>query len=129
VVTLISPDGTSGGPMRAALDQAKALQAAGHEVTVLGGWRQSSPLPTSIEGIPCVLFRVRQPFPGSNLRGLWSLRMLWTTPRALGHADILHAHACRDLVIMFALSCASVMQLPAVTQTHGMVIESTLGRF
>ena len=39
VATLFTPDGEYGGPVRVAMNQALALAAAGHEVTLAGAAR------------------------------------------------------------------------------------------
>ena len=122
IVTLVSPDGEYGGPVRVALNQARALRDAGHDARVIGGARGfGASLPTEINGVPVHLFPVRTIIPGIGFAGLASPSLQRWLHRDGACADILHIHAARDLVTLPAADWARRHHIPYVLQTHGMI--------
>ncbi|WP_396642508.1 glycosyltransferase [Microbacterium sp.] len=126
IVTLVSPNGEYGGPLRVAVNQLVALRERGHEV-VLGGAHRGftgSP-PADLEGVPAKLFPARTLIPGSGFAGL-AAPGLWRAIRL--HAqefDVVHVHTARDLVTLPAARIAQSLGVRTVLQTHGMIDEST----
>ena len=122
IVTLISPLGEYGGPVRVAVNQAAALVARGHEVTIVAATRgYGDTPPRQIEGIETRLFPARRLLPGRSFSGLGS-PSLWRWVRAHGgDYDIAHVHAARDFVTMPAAAIVKRGGTPYVLQTHGMV--------
>lgn len=122
IVTLVSPDGEYGGPVRVALNQARALREAGHDARVVGGARGfGDTLPTEIDGVPVHLFAARTIIPGIGFAGLASPGLQRWLRRQGGSADILHIHAARDFVTLPAADWARRHRVPYVLQTHGMI--------
>lgn len=122
VVTLVSPLGEYGGPVRVAVNQAHALAAQGHSVTLAGAARGfEGPLPRSVEGIEAQLFPAvtlvpRIGFAGIGAPGLWR----WVR-RAVDDFDVVHVHAARDLVTLPVALITRRRGVPYVLQTHGMI--------
>lgn len=131
VVTLVSPLGEYGGPVRVAVNQARALAALGHDVTLAGGARGfDGALPRTVEGVPAELHPAitlipRIGFAGVGSPGLWR----WLR-RNVTDYDVVHVHAARDLVTLPAARIAHALGVPYVLQTHGMIDASarTLAR-
>ena len=122
VVTLVSPDGEYGGPVRVALNQARALREAGHDARVVGGARGFlGALPTQIDSVPVHLFPVRTVIPGIGFAGLASPTLQRWLRREGASADVLHIHAARDFVTLPAADWARRHHVPYVLQTHGMI--------
>lgn len=122
IVTYISPDGAYGGPVRVAINQAKALTDLGHEVVLAaaaGGF--DGPLPTSFDGFPVRLFPARQLIPGSGFAGLVSPWLVTWLPSALKNTDVVHVHLARDLITLPAALVTLLFQKALLVQTHGMV--------
>lgn len=122
VVTYISPDGAYGGPVRVAINQAKALTELGHEVVVTaaaGGFEDS--LPAEFDGFPASLFPARRVVPKSGFAGITSPGLLKWLVQAVRAADVVHVHLARDLVTVPAAAIALLMKKPLVVQTHGMI--------
>jgi glycosyltransferase involved in cell wall biosynthesis len=124
VVTLITPTGAYGGPVRVALNQAAEMTGRGHDVLVAAAAQGFTELPTQIEGIECRLFPAARLVPGTGFAGLSSPTLLrWLA----GHAsdfDVVHVHAARDLVTLPALLVAARVR-PVFAQTHGMIDASS----
>ena len=126
VVTLVSPNGEYGGPLRVAVNQATALMQRGHEVTIVAAHRgyRGRP-PTEVGGVPARLFQVRRVAPATGFAGLCApgmLRYLWAT---LPSYDIAHVHVARDLVTLPAARLIARLGLPYVLQPHGMIDASS----
>lgn len=122
VVTYISPDGAYGGPVRVAINQAKALTEQGHDVVVAaaaGGFE--GPLPAEFDGFPVRLFPGRRVMPKTGFAGLTSPRLLSWLATAVKGADVVHVHLARDLVTLPASKVALLARKPFVVQTHGMI--------
>ncbi|GAB3127613.1 glycosyltransferase [Tsukamurella serpentis] len=122
VVTLVSPDGAFGGPLSVAINQARALRAAGHEVVLAAGATGYDTAPTEISGVPARLFPAHRvlPIPGyaaMRARGL----NRWLRGVVSGF-DVVHVHLARDLVTMPAAIAVRRAGVPYVVQTHGMII-------
>lgn len=122
LVTLVSPDGAYGGPVRVAINQARALIHRGHDVTVAGGQRGfGSDVPTQIDSVPVSLFPVRTVVPGIGFAGLAAPALQrWLTQHAHEY-DIIHVHAARDFVTLRAAAWLQRHRVPYVLQTHGMI--------
>jgi glycosyltransferase involved in cell wall biosynthesis len=125
IVTYISPDGAYGGPVRVAINQAKALRDLGHDVVVAaaaGGFSEC--LPTVYDGFRVHLFPSRRVVPRAGFAGLSSPRLLSWLLIAIRGADVVHVHLARDLVSLPAAAIALLMKKPLVVQTHGMIDET-----
>lgn len=125
VVTLISPDGAYGGPVRVAVNQAAALIAAGHQVTVAAGTRGYQQPPTELDGVGLRLFPVRTILPGTGFAGLAAPGMLRWLRRSASDFDVAHIHLARDLVTLPAAARVRKAGVPYFVQTHGMIDPST----
>lgn len=122
LVTLVSPDGAYGGPVRVALNQARALNERGHEVTLAGGQRGfGAHVPTEMETVPVSLFPVRTVLAGTGFAGLASPALHRWLSSAVTGVDIVHVHAARDLVTLRAADWLRRHHIPYVLQTHGMI--------
>jgi glycosyltransferase involved in cell wall biosynthesis len=121
VIAYVSADGAYGGPVSVALDQAAALQQAGHDVTVVAGAdaatfaRPDSQAPFRLE-----LFRAVRPRSGS-FAGLVAPGLLAWTGRHAAEFDVVHVHMTRDLVTLPAARIAQVRKVPVVVQAHGQI--------
>jgi glycosyltransferase involved in cell wall biosynthesis len=124
VVTLISPDGAYGGPVRVAFNQTRQLRSQGHEVLVAGAYRGYGAVPRELDGVAVQLTRPRAIVPFMGFAGLASPGLLWWMLRGLSRYDVVHIHLARDLVTLPAAVLALVMRKRLVVQTHGMIIPS-----
>jgi glycosyltransferase involved in cell wall biosynthesis len=124
VVTLVTPDGAYGGPVRVAVNQAKALIEQGHEVTIFAGTRGFARVPTEIDGVPVRLFPTLQAVPGTGFAGLTSPRLLAAVRRAVRKFDVWHIHLARDFVTLPAAAILRRLRASYVVQCHGMIDES-----
>lgn len=121
VVTLFSPDAAYGGPLRVALNQSKALQDSGHDVTIVAGSRGYEVLPTHEHGVPVKLFRARNAIPKIGYAGMVAPAMLLWLRRSIQYYDIVHVHLARDLVTLPVARLALAYGIPTFVQTHGMI--------
>ncbi|KIQ11789.1 glycosyltransferase [Rhodococcus sp. MEB064] len=121
VVTLISPDGAYGGPVRVAVNQARELIARGHDVTIAAGTRGFDVIPTEQDGVPVRLFPVRSVLPGAGFAGLSSPAMVAWFLRHGRDYDVIHVHLARDLVTLPVARIAVARSQRLFTQTHGMI--------
>ena len=122
LVTLISPTGEYGGPVRVALNQAAALAARGHDVLVAGGQRGwGAAPPMVVEGVRTTLFPVRTLLPGAGFAGLAAPGLLRALPALTREVDQVHVHVARDLVTLPAVAWLRRHGIPYVLQTHGMI--------
>ncbi|MEX5306090.1 glycosyltransferase [Kocuria sp. CPCC 205258] len=125
IVTYISPDGAYGGPVRVAINQAKALTELGHEVVVAAGAGGfAGPLPHEFDGYPVQLFPARRVTSKAGFAGVFSPALLCWLLNALRYADVVHVHMGRDLVTLPAALIARLTGKPLVVQTHGMIRQS-----
>ncbi|MGY1711366.1 glycosyltransferase [Geodermatophilus sp. SYSU D00758] len=117
VAPYVSSDGSYGGPVSVALDQAAALQDAGHPVTVAAGWDGAAR-----PGHPAELrlFRARKPL-RQSFAGLVAPGLLGWVGRHAGDFDVVHVHVTRDLVTLPAARLAQRRGVPVVLQTHGQI--------
>jgi len=122
IVTLVSPSGEYGGPVRVALNQAAALAGRGHEVRVAGGQRgwDGAP-PAVVDGVPTSLFPVRTVLPGTGFAGLAAPGLQRALPALTAGIDMVHVHVARDLVTLPVAAWLARHQIPYVLQTHGMI--------
>ncbi|WIB27023.1 glycosyltransferase [Curtobacterium sp. MCSS17_015] len=121
VVSLISSDGAFGGPTRVCQNQSQALQATGHQVTVVAGARGGdvSP-PAMIDGVRTLMFRARR-VPGLGFAGMFAPGMVrWLLEHSTDF-DVAHVHLARDLVTLPAMMTLLRSGIPVVVQPHGMI--------
>lgn len=122
VLTLVTPDGEYGGPLRVALNQVAGLRAAGHDVILAAGASGFGPtLPTRYAGVDVTLFPAHKAVPGTGFAGLVSPGLTHFLLRWGPTADIGHVHLARDLVGLPAALTLQARGVPYVAQTHGMV--------
>lgn len=125
-LAVLSPDNIYGGPATVAIDQCRALAAAGHEVVLLAGAiGYHSPHPTLLHGVNVRLFPIRRLVPGTGFAGIAAPGMNLWLARNLGLADVLHVHLARDLLTLPAAAQAQLQGASVFLQTHGMVDESS----
>lgn len=126
VASLITPDGAYGGPVRVAVNQTRALLAAGHEVVLAAGARgYKGALPDTYDGVPVKLFPARNFVPGLGFAGVIAPGLQKWLLANMNSADAIHVHMSRDLVTLPSAVLASRGASPYVLQTHGMVAPST----
>ncbi|PXA69996.1 glycosyltransferase [Cryobacterium arcticum] len=121
IVTVVTPEGAYGGPVRVAVNQAKALIALGHDVTVFAGTRGFSIPPTEIDEVPVRLFPTVQAIPKAGFAGMSSPGLLRAVRREAHQFDIWHIHLARDLVTLPAAELVRRAGVPYVLQCHGMI--------
>lgn len=125
VVSLITPDGSYGGPLRVALNQVRALREAGHEAIIAAGARgYTSTYPSTFDGVPVRLFPAMQALPGTGFAGLCSPGLIRWLRHVIPTADAVHIHMARDLVSLPAAILARSLAKDYHLQTHGMIDES-----
>ncbi len=120
-VTLHSPTGAFGGPVRVALNLAHGLAARGHrpELLALAEGFAGGP-PRDVEGVPARLYPARRLLP-LGFSGITSPALLARAGRLVREADVVHVHLARDLVTLPVALAALRARVPLVLQTHGMV--------
>ena len=121
-VTLLSPDGAYGGPVRVALNQASALRSRGHSVTLAAAERGFDVSPSSADGTPLVLRCARRVVPRSGFAGLSAPGLITWLLRTHGEFDVAHVHLARDLVLLPLTAAMVRLKLPFVLQPHGMIL-------
>ncbi|OEJ98152.1 glycosyltransferase [Streptomyces thermolilacinus] len=120
-VTLHSPTGAFGGPVRVALNLAHGLRERGHDPRLLALADGSGPVPpTDVEGVPARLYPARRLLP-LGFSGITSPALLAAAGRLVRGADVVHVHLARDLVTLPVALAALRARVPLVLQTHGMV--------
>ncbi|GAB2567742.1 glycosyltransferase [Nocardia heshunensis] len=125
LVTLVSPEGAYGGPVRVAFNQARELLARGDEVTVAAAERGYHTVPTMIDEVPVRLFPARTLVPATGFAGLGAPG-LWRWVRRHGREfDVVHIHLGRDLVTLPAAVQVRRMGRPYIVQPHGMIAPSS----
>ena len=124
VVTLVSPDGAYGGPVRVAQNQATELSKRGHQVQIFAGARGDLDGAYFGPEVRTRLFKALRIIPGTGFAGLCAPAMLPSLWRTLKNADVVHLHLARDLVVLPAALLCLVRGTPFVVQTHGMIDES-----
>lgn len=125
LVTLISPDGAYGGPVRVALNQASALRELGHSVTLGASCRGYEVVPDSLEGTPAVLRPARKVAPGVGFAGLTSPGLFRWALGARREFDVVHVHLARDLVLLPVTMALAAAGKPYVLQPHGMIVKGS----
>ncbi|MFD1715614.1 glycosyltransferase [Amnibacterium flavum] len=126
MVTLVTPTGDFGGPVRVAVNQAAALRAQGHEVVVIAAARgYEGEFPTDVEGVPVRLFPARTALPGTGFAGLRAAGMRRWIREHRNDFDVAHIHIARDLVTLPAADLVRRLGLPYVLQPHGMIDPSS----
>lgn len=124
VVTLVSPDGAYGGPVRVAQNQVTELSKRGHHVQIFAGSRGAVDPSYFGPGVRTRLFKALRIIPGTGFAGLSAPAMLPSLWQALDDADVVHLHLARDLVMLPAALLCVIRRKPFVVQTHGMIDES-----
>lgn len=125
VVTLVSPDNAYGGPLRVAVNQARALIELGHDVTVVAGARGYDDLDEiRIAGVRIQGFPVKSISKHFGFAGLHSPALRGWLQERLSTFDVVHIHFARDMVAIPAARAARNSRRPYVLQTHGMVDRS-----
>lgn len=121
-VTLLSPDGAYGGPVRVALNQASALRSRGHSVTLAAAERGFDVSPSRADGTPLVVRRARRLVPRSGFASLSAPGLMTWLLRTHGQFDAAHVHLARDLVLLPLTVAMMRLKLPFVLQPHGMIL-------
>lgn len=122
VVTVVTPDGSLGGPLRVAVNLMKASQKQGHEVLLAAGAQDwGSDLPSEYDDVPVQLFPAWSVVPGSGFAGLTSPGLLLWLRKVAQTADLIHVHMARDLVTLPAALIAQSSGVPTIVHTHGMI--------
>lgn len=126
VVTLVTPTGAYGGPVRVAANQARALRERGHDVTVMAGSTGFGRTPPGdLDGVPVQLFGAHRLVPRTGFAGLAAPAMLRRLAQTVRRYDVVHVHLARDLVTLPAALLALAAGVPVVLQCHGMIDDST----
>lgn len=120
VVTLVSADGSFGGPLSVAVGQIRELARRGHSMTLYAGWDGvgSVDLPASVD---LRLHRVRSLTPGGSLSGIVSIKLPFDLDANSAAHDVVHLHQGRDLLSVSAGWMANAREIPYLVQTHGMI--------
>lgn len=125
IATLVTPNGAYGGPIRVAINQCRALLAAGHDVTFAAGATGfGRNMPQEFDGLPVKLFHAFKLIPGMGFAALAAPGLQHWLRTELDAYDVVHVHLARDLVTLPAARLARKKNLPYVVQTHGMVVHS-----
>lgn len=126
IVSLITPDGAYGGPVRVAVGQVKALENLGNEVTLIAGTSGFEGDPPSVyDGVSVKLFRKVTIVPKTGYAGITSPGLLTWVTRNAAQYDVVHIHLARDLLTLAAAAIVRKIGVPYVLQTHGMIDPST----
>ena len=127
VVTLVSADGSFGGPLSVALGQIRELARRGHELTLYAGWDGvgSVDLPATVD---VRLHKVRSLTPGGSLSGIVSVKLPFDLDANSAAHDVVHIHQGRDLLSVSASWMANARGLPYLVQTHGMIAPDSRGK-
>src|SRR3954447_26921767 len=100
MVTLVTPDGAFGGPVRVAVNHVRELRRRGHDaVLVAAATGFGGLLPDHVEDVPAQLFPARRVAP-LGFSGLAAPEMLWWVRRELPRTDVVHVHLARDLITL-----------------------------
>lgn len=124
VVTLVSPDGAYGGPVRVAQNQAEALSLLGHDVEVFAGVQGDVGGSYFGAGVRSRLHKAVRVIPGIGFAGMASPSMLPALWKSIKGADVVHLHLARDMVMLPAALLCLLRRVPFVVQAHGMIDES-----
>ncbi|KLI07650.1 hypothetical protein ACT17_10760 [Mycolicibacterium conceptionense] len=125
VVTLITPDGAYGGPVRVAFNQSRQLRAAGHRTLVAGAVRGYPQIPTVLNEVPVRLAKARSIIPMLGFSGLLAPALLVWMVRNRRSFDVIHVHLARDLITLPAAAVALILRKRLIVQTHGMITDSS----
>ncbi|TRW85599.1 glycosyltransferase [Mycolicibacterium sp. 018/SC-01/001] len=121
-VTLLTPDGAYGGPVRVSLNQASALRIRGHSVTLAAAERGFDVKPVSAEGNPLVARRAVRLIPRAGYAGLSAPGLLTWFLQKHDEFQVAHIHLARDLVLLPLAVAMMRVRLPYVLQSHGMIL-------
>ncbi|MDQ0734046.1 glycosyltransferase [Arthrobacter agilis] len=122
IVTLITPDGAYGGPVRVAINQSRALVEAGHDVEVVAGALGfNGDMPAIFMEFPVRLFAAQTVVPRAGFAGLTSAPLLLWLTMNVRHFDVVHIHLARDFVTLPSAAIVRAARIPYIVQTHGMI--------
>ncbi|NVN00097.1 glycosyltransferase [Arthrobacter sp. SDTb3-6] len=122
IVSLITPTGAYGGPVRVAVGQVKSLSQLGNDVTLVAGTMgYGKNVPETYDGIHVKLFRARTVIPKTGFAGITSLPLLLWVAKNAKYYDVVHIHLARDLLTLLAAQIVRKLNIPYVVQTHGMI--------
>ena len=124
VVTLVTPDGAYGGPVRVAFNQAREIRSQGHSVTITGACRGYREPPQDLDGTSVHLFKARQVIPFTGFAGIASLSTILWIFKHRKDIDVMHVHLGRDMVSMPAALLGLLLRKRLIVQTHGMIVKS-----
>lgn len=125
VVTLVTPDGAFGGPVRVAVNHVRELRRRGHDAVVVAAASGfPGQLPDHVEDVPARLFPARR-VAQLGFSGLVAPRMLAWLRRELRTADVVHIHLARDLITLPVALLAQHRGVRYVVQPHGMIDASS----
>lgn len=124
VVSVVSPDNRYGGPTTVALNQVRALRAAGHEVKWLAGGMGYDTPPQEYLGQSIELFSIFGLIPGTGFAGLCAPALLPRLNALLRGADAVHVHLARDLLSLPVAELARRRGVRYTVQPHGMIDSS-----
>ena len=121
VVTLVTPDGAFGGPVRVAVNHVRELRRRGHDaVLVAAATGYDGALPNHVEDVPAQLFAARRVAP-LGFSGLVAPGMLRWVRAELPRTDVVHVHLARDLITLPVAELARRAGVRYAVQPHGMV--------
>ena len=124
IASLVTPNGAYGGPIRVAVNQSRALRAAGHEVELVAAASGfDDVLPQQFDGVPIRLFPARL-IPRMGFSGTYSPQLRKWLKEDVANWDIAHIHMGRDLVTLSSAILAKSLGTPYFLQTHGMIAPS-----
>jgi glycosyltransferase involved in cell wall biosynthesis len=119
VVTLLSADGSYGGPSRVLEGQVNELAARGHEVDVFAGW-DGVAQPEFAAGVTAHLSKAYSAIPAAGFAGLVAPKLTADLARFGSSFDILHVHLARDLITLPAAALGG-RRGRLVVQSHGRI--------
>ena len=121
IITLANSNGLYGGPFDAACNQARLLEDAGHDVSLVTGRLRHDSLMGIASGVKLTAIPVRRHLPTPDFTSLFSwsiLRCMW---RMIGKSDVVHIGLGRELIPVAALVISAIRRVPVVIQPHGML--------
>lgn len=121
VVSLVTPEGSYGGPVRVAINQARELIAQGHHVTVFAGTIGCPSGMKVVDGVQVRLFSASKLIPGIGFAGITSFGLLGSVRKHIHDFDVWHVHMARDFITLLAADMLRRAKQPFVLQCHGMV--------
>lgn len=121
VVTLVTPTGAYGGPVRVATNVITELNRRGLRSVLWGGCAGFASPQDSVDAAPAALDSALVPPPRFGFAATVAPGVLLRIWRNRRDIDCLHIHLARDLVTMPAALLARMLRIPYLAQTHGMI--------